>query len=80
MSKNVAPINAAVRFRLSPHQIAVLAPGIELITRSYKDHLRAGTSRLSYPFRIFPPARGFDRGAFNQLFMDNFLVLGEPSL
>jgi hypothetical protein len=76
MGENVAQINTAVRLRLSPAQTAILAPGIEMITRSYKDRLRTGSSRLSYPFRIFP-ARGFNRGAFNQLFMDNFLDLGE---
>ena len=62
MSKNVAPLYPAIRLRLSPAQIAIIAPGIEVITRSYKDHLRAGTSKLSYPFRMFPQARGFDRG------------------
>ena len=77
MSENVAQIYTAIRVRLSPAQIAVLAPGIELITRSYQDSQRVGTSRLSYPFRLFPPPRGFDRGDFNQLFMDNFLDLGE---
>jgi len=77
MSKNVAPLYPAIRLRLSPAQIAIIAPGIEVITRSYKDHLRAGTSKLSYPFRMFPPARGFDRGTFNQPIMDNFLSLGE---
>jgi hypothetical protein len=77
MSKNVAPIYTAIRLRLSSAQIAILAPGMEVITRSYKDHQRTGTSRLSYPFRMFTQARGFDRGTFNQLFMDNFLDLGE---
>jgi len=77
MSKNVAPLYPAIRLRLSPAQIAIIAPGIEVITRSYKDHLRAGTSKLSYPFRMFPPARGFDRGTFNQPLMDNFLCLGK---
>jgi hypothetical protein len=77
MSKNVAPLYPAIRLRLSPAQIAIIAPGIEVITRSYKDHLRTGTSKLSYPFRMFPQARGFDRGTFNQPLMDNFLCLGE---
>ncbi len=77
MTKNVAQTNTAIRLRLSPAQIAILAPGIEMITRSYQDHQRTGTSPLSYPFRILPPPRGFDRGTFNQLFMDNLLVLGE---
>ncbi len=77
MGGNVAEINTAVRFRLSPAQIAILAPGIELITRSYQTRQRTGTSPLAYPFRIFPPPRGFDRGLYNQTFMDNTIALRE---
>jgi hypothetical protein len=73
MRGNVEQINTAVHFRLSPAQIAILAPGIELITRSFQTHQRTGTSPLSYPFRNYPPPRGFNRGSFNQMFMDSII-------
>jgi hypothetical protein len=77
MSENVAQINPEVRFRLSPAQIAVIALGIDLITGSYQTRLRKGTSPYSYPFRIYPPPRGFNRGTFNLLFMEKLLALGK---
>jgi hypothetical protein len=77
MGGNVAPIDTAVRFRLSPAQIDILKPGIDQISRSYQARLRDGISPFSYPFRIYPLPRDFDRGSFNQPFMDNILCLGE---
>jgi hypothetical protein len=77
MSENVAQINPEVRFRLSPAQIAVIALGMDLITGSYQTRLRKGTSPYSYPFRIYPPPRGFNRGTFNLLFMEKLLALGK---
>jgi len=76
MCGNMAQINPAVRFRLSPAQIAVIALGIELITGSYQTRLRKGTSPFSYLFRIYPPPRGFNRGTFNKIFMEKLLDLG----
>jgi hypothetical protein len=69
--------DAAVRLRLSPAQINVLKPGISLLVQSHQDHQRSGASPLAYPFRIFPPPRGFDRGAYNQTFMEKILNLWE---
>jgi hypothetical protein len=70
-------VDAAVRLRLSPAQIAVLAPGISLLVQSHQAHQRKGTSPLAYPFRIYQPARGFDRGLYDQSFMDKVLDLWE---
>jgi hypothetical protein len=80
MSENVAQIYPAVRFRLSPAQIAVIALGIKLLTGSYQTRLRKGTSPFSYPFRIHPPPRGFDCGTYNKMFMEKLLDLGNGLL
>ncbi len=66
-----------VRVRLSNPQINVLTPAIELIVRSHQERLRKGSSPLTYPFRIYPPPRGFDRGTYNQAFMEKILNLSE---
>jgi len=63
--------------RLSLSQINILAPGIELLFRSHQHHQRTGASPFAYPFRIYPPPRGFDRGLYNQSFMDKTLKLWE---
>lgn len=77
MRKNVAQINSQIRFRLSKREIAILAPGIELLFGSHQTRQRKGTSLFAYPFRIYPPPRGFDRGIYNQHFMDKALALRE---
>ncbi|HEY3704420.1 MAG TPA: hypothetical protein VGL22_05115, partial [Terracidiphilus sp.] len=75
MRGNVAQIYPQVRFRLSKTQVDIIAPGIELLFLSHQTHQQKGTSPLAYPFRILPPPRGFDRGLYNQTFMDKTLAL-----
>jgi hypothetical protein len=70
-------INSQVRFRVSNTMVDILAPGIELLSRSYKGRQRTGAPPFTYPFRIYPPPRGFDRGLYNQSFMDKTLALRE---
>ena len=67
--------DGAVSLRLSPAQIDVLAPGIQLLVYSYRTRLRLGASPLAYPFRIYPPPTGFNRGCFDQSFMDGIVSL-----
>jgi hypothetical protein len=74
---NVAQIYPQVRFRLSKRELAILAPAIELLFLSHQARKQKGTSPLAYPFSIFPPPRGFDRGLYNQTFMDNIIALQE---
>lgn len=62
-------IDASVRVRFTPAQILILAPGLYLLFKSLQEHKRLGASRLSYPFRNLPPARGFDRGTYSQSFI-----------
>jgi len=68
--------DGAVSLRLSPAQIDILAPAIQLLVQSYQTHLRSGASRLAYPFRIYPPPKGFGRGNFDQSFMNGIVSFG----
>jgi hypothetical protein len=70
-------IDASVRVRFTPAKIKILASAISLIVHSYKVRERAGASPLRYPFHVNLPARGFDRGTYNQTFMDKILALWE---
>ena len=69
--------SGAIPVRLSPAQVRVLVPGLNLLVHSYLTHKRSGSSPLAYPFRIYQPPRGFDRGALNQTFMDRIVGLKE---
>jgi len=71
--------SGAVSVRLSPAQVRVLVPELNLLVHSYFTRKRSGSSPLAYPFRIYPPPPGFDRGAFDQTFMDKTIGL-EKSL
>jgi len=74
MRRNVAQSNTQVRFRLSKAQIDILAPGIEFLFLSHRFRQSKGISPQAYPFAMYPP-RGFDRGLYNQSFMDQTLAL-----
>ena len=77
MDMNRAKGDGVMRVRLSPAQIDILAPGINLLVTSHLARLRKGSSPLAYPFRILPPPRDFDRGIYNQAFMEKIIELGE---
>jgi len=68
-------MDASVRVRLTPAQIKIIAPALSLLVSSYEERKKAGTSRLAYPFSTLPPPRGFDRGTYNQTFMDKILAI-----
>jgi hypothetical protein len=72
---NVEQIHTLVRFRLTKTQFAIIAPTIEMIFLSHQTRKQKGTSPLAFPFPIFPPPRGFNRGLYNQTFMDNTIAL-----
>ena len=56
--------NGVVRLRLTPAQIDMLAPGIQMLVHSHQVRQRSGRSPLAYPFHILPPPRGFHRGDY----------------
>jgi hypothetical protein len=73
----MALIDTQIGFRLSNAQFDILARGINLLLLSHRKRQRTGNPPFSYPFRIYPPPRGFDRGLYNQPFMDKTLALEE---
>ena len=74
---DVAQITTAIRFRLSAAQMSVIWPGLDMLTKSYLSRGRKGVTRYEYPFRVYPPRGGFDRGEFDQDMMDEVLAVGE---
>jgi hypothetical protein len=50
-------------------------PGLDLIANGYSSHFKGKTNKFSYPFRIYPPAPGFNRGAFNADLMSRIVEL-----
>src|SRR5579863_3300414 len=70
----IVDMAGAVRVRLSPAQIDIIAPGISLLVQSHRERLRSGSSPLAYRFRIYPPPTGFDRGTYDQEFMDQIIA------
>jgi hypothetical protein len=73
--KDVTKITTAIRFRLSAAQISVIWPGLDLLFKSYAARQHKGGIRYEYPFRVYPPPGGFDRGKFDQNVMDEILDL-----
>src|ERR1035437_6380406 len=57
--------------------MSVLWPGLDLITSLHKERNTKGGIRFEYPFRMYPPPAGFDRGAFDQEMMNEILALWE---
>ena len=71
---NVTQVSTAVRLRWTAAQMAIVWPGLDLLARSYARKLPGGI-RYEYPFRIYPPPAGFDRGRFVPEMMDKVLGL-----
>ena len=67
----------AIRFRFSAAQMSVLWTGLDLLISLHKERNTKGGIRFEYPFRMYPPPAGFDRGAFDQEMMDEILALWE---
>lgn len=75
--KIMTQAKTAVSVRLSKTHLQILMPALTQLTSSYLEYRKRGASPYSYPFRIYPPPRGFDRGAFKQEIMDIILSLTE---
>jgi hypothetical protein len=71
----VTKITNTIRFRLSAAQMSVIWPGLDLLFKSYAARQHKGGIRYEYPFRVYPPPGGFDRGKFDQNVMDKILDL-----
>lgn len=77
MKKTVTQFHPAVRLRFSPAQIAVLSPALQKLVKSFRQHQKHGTSPFTYPFRIYPPNKEFDRGTYNHDCMEKMIKLAE---
>lgn len=66
---------ASVRLRLSATQMSVIWPGLDRIVRQYSGWSARKESLYTYPFRMYPPLPGFDRGTYNADLMDGIVNL-----
>ena len=66
---------AVVRLRLSASQMSVIGPGLDTIVKSYHSRRNGKDPLFSYPFRLFPPPPGFNRGAFDAYMMEQIVDL-----
>jgi hypothetical protein len=64
---------AAIRFRLTSLQSSLIWRGLEFIVKSHIVRRDKGLIPYSYPFRLYPPPIGFDRGAYNTEIMDQIM-------
>jgi len=64
-----------IRFRLSADQMSVLWSGLDLIIRLHVARNIKGGIRYEFPFAMYPPPAGFDRGAFDEPMMDEIVSL-----
>jgi len=55
--------------------MSAIWPGLNRLITFYIARQKKGGIRFEYPFRIYPPPAGFDRGMFNQSTMDTILAL-----
>lgn len=65
--------STAVRFRLSRSQMSYIWPGLDLIAKEYSSHPAGKYRRFCYPFRLYPPASGFNRGKYNADLMSHVI-------
>ncbi len=55
--------------------MSTIWPGLNRLITFYIARQKKGGIRFEYPFRIYPPPAGFDRGTFSQAVMDKILAL-----
>jgi hypothetical protein len=67
---------AAIRFRLTAAQMSVIWPGLDLIIETHAVRQQNKRVLYAYPFDIYPPPVGFDRGAFDTDMMGHVIAMG----
>lgn len=55
--------------------MSIIWPGLDLIIKSDVSRRTRGGIRYAYPFQLYPPVSGFDRGKLDQSFMDEISAL-----
>lgn len=71
----MAHVNTEIRFRISAAQMAVLWAALDLIDRLYATRKIKGGIRYQFPFRMYQPPAGYDRGVFDEPMMDELMAL-----
>jgi len=71
----VKQFETSVRFRLSAGQMFILWLGLDLLITLHVARQSKGGIRYEFPFRIYPPPVGFDRGVLDQQMMDDIVAL-----
>src|ERR1039457_4697901 len=66
---------AAICFRLTASQMSVIWPGLDLIIETHAIRQQKKFVLYAYPFSLYPPPAGFDRGAFDTDMMDHVIAL-----
>lgn len=56
------PLTDTVAIRLTPTQMSAIWPGLDFIIKAESQRRTSGTATYCYPFRVYPPPGGFDRG------------------
>jgi len=62
-------VTDSVAIRLTRRQMSHLVPGLKTIVQSYGLWCEKKKGYSSYPFSLYPPPPGFDRGAFDPTMM-----------
>ncbi len=52
----------SVSIRLTPTQMSMIWPGLDFIVKAESQRRESGAAAYCYPFRVYPPSGGFDRG------------------
>ena len=71
----MSPDPNAVRFRLYAPQMSIIWPGLDLIVKESSLYRNSKSRRFCYPFRLYPPPPGFDRGEYGSSFMKDIIEL-----
>lgn len=70
----------AIGFRLTSLQSSLIWRGLEFIVKSHIARRDEELIPYSYPFRLYPPPIGFDRGAYKAEIMDQIMNLWNAML
>jgi hypothetical protein len=68
------PSRDLVSLRLTSNQMSVIWPGLDLLVKGYISKREKKIAIHEYPFRLYPPPSGFNRGVFHQELMEEILL------
>jgi hypothetical protein len=74
-TRSMSTAAPAVRFRLSPGQMSIIWPGLDLICTAHISWRDKKAAEYEFPFIIYPQPPEFDRGTYQPPLMKNILDL-----